>query len=331
VPGISGPSVNALSVTVTATPDTLPQDGTSQSRIVIKAFNAGGQPYPNLSVRLDMQVNGGTTQDLGTLGARTLLTAADGTASTMYTAPAGPGVGGLGAVVAVVATPIASDAANSGVLNSVGALFQAFVHLVPSGTSIPPQTETPTAIIASVTPATPTVGATVLFNGTTSCPSGLNGSACAAATSTLTNWDWDFGDGTAHGSGSVTTHAYSAPRPYAVSLVVTNSQGTRSNPAISVVTVAIPDAINPTAAFVPSTKTAAVNDVISFDASASSPSTGGSIVLYTWTFGDGTTTSTANPTVTHSYASAGAKTVTLTVTDSRGRTSAAATQTITIG
>src|SRR4051812_28023248 len=104
VPSVGGPSATAISLNVTASPDTLPQDGASQSRIIVKAFNAGGQPLPNLTVRLDMQVSGSTV-DLGTLAARSLLTGADGTASTTYTAPAGPRPRGLRPNVGFVAAP----------------------------------------------------------------------------------------------------------------------------------------------------------------------------------------------------------------------------------
>jgi hypothetical protein len=56
-------------------------------------------------------------------------------------------------------------------------------------------------------------------------------------------------------------------------------------------------------------------DITTFDASASyAPS--GSIVSYTWDFGDGTVVTSASPTITHSYLFDGTYTVQLTVTDS---------------
>src|SRR5512140_3359326 len=79
-PSPRGPSTNAISLTVTATPDTLPQNGTAQATVRVKAFNAGGQPLANLPIRLDMRLNG-ATQDFGTLSARNIVTGADGTAS----------------------------------------------------------------------------------------------------------------------------------------------------------------------------------------------------------------------------------------------------------
>jgi len=64
-------------------------------------------------------------------------------------------------------------------------------------------------------------------------------------------------------------------------------------------------------------------DTIVFDASAShAPS--GSIVQYTWDFGDGNVTTVTDPTITHSYPLDGNYTVELTVTDNYGQTATAA-------
>ena len=310
-PSPSGPSTNAISLTVTATPDTLPQNGAAQSTIAIKAFNAGGQPLANYSIHLDMRVNG-ATQDFGTLSARNLITAADGTTSAVYTAPAGPAASGLGTTVALVATPTSGDAANQGILNSVGTLFQAYVRLVADGLTNPPTSEVPTAQFTSST-ATPKVGQSVLFNGTTSCASGLSGSACASAQTTLTAWDWDFGDGSAHGSGSLVSHTYANVGTYAVQLRVTNSQGNMSSPAVTTETVAI----NSSAAAPTSVFTATVDGAAKTATADGSRSTG-QILNYLFSWGDGTNTGGTNPIVTHAYATSGTKAITLTVTDVNG-------------
>lgn len=323
-PTPSGPSTSAIALTVTATPDTLPQNGTSQARVMVRAFNAGGQPLASLPIRLDMQVNG-TTRDLGTLSARSIVTAADGTASATYTAPAGPNAGGDGTLVAFVATVMSGDAVNQGLLSSVGSQSQAFVRLVADSLVNPAPPETPTAVFS--TGGTLTAGAIVLFNGTASCPSTATSGVCNAANSTLTSWDWDFGDNSTHGNGSVATHAYSVARAYAVTLRVTNSQGNSAS-STSVVTIAA--GTNPVALFTALPNPASVNSAVTLDGS---PSTG-QIVNYAWTITSptavvtraGGTSSSTNFTPN----AVGAWTVTLTVTDVNGRSNTSAATTVNV-
>src|SRR5207249_578864 len=85
-PSITGPSEFALSVSVTALPDSILQDGGSQSSIRVTAHDANGQPKVGQSFRLDVLVDGSQV-DFGTLSARTIVTGSDGTAFAVYTAP----------------------------------------------------------------------------------------------------------------------------------------------------------------------------------------------------------------------------------------------------
>jgi len=71
----------------------------------------------------------------------------------------------------------------------------------------------------------------------------------------------------------------------------------------------------PVASFVWSPSVPEVNEVVTFDASASMP-IGGEIVSYEWDFGDGNQAS--GKIVTHRYSSAGSYTATLNVTDNEG-------------
>src|SRR5690349_8633412 len=72
VPSLAGPSELALTLKVTATPDSITQDGGSQSSVKVTAIGPDGKPISGLPVRVDMVV-GGVPQDFGTLAARTLV------------------------------------------------------------------------------------------------------------------------------------------------------------------------------------------------------------------------------------------------------------------
>ncbi len=73
----------------------------------------------------------------------------------------------------------------------------------------------------------------------------------------------------------------------------------------------------PTVTFTVDPQKPVVNDLITFDASASFD-TDGDIVTYVWDFGDETSSNEEVPTITHSYVSAGDYTVKLRVVDDHG-------------
>lgn len=74
---------------------------------------------------------------------------------------------------------------------------------------------------------------------------------------------------------------------------------------------------SPTASFTYWPELPQPNSPVAFDATLSTPN-GGTIIGYTWCFGDTNVTSVTDPIVTHVYASSGTYNVTLTVTDSEG-------------
>src|SRR5438309_5367676 len=88
-PGLSGPSQLAFVLTVTATPDSISQDGGSQSSILIVAIGSSGQPVAGVPIRLDILVNG-VPQDFGTLSVRNVVTNSSGAATAVFTAPTTP-------------------------------------------------------------------------------------------------------------------------------------------------------------------------------------------------------------------------------------------------
>lgn len=95
--------------------------------------------------------------------------------------------------------------------------------------------------VMSATPSTGTAPLTVAFDG----------SASTTPSGTVTSWAWSFGDGTS-GTGARTTHVYSVPGTYTVSLTVTDSNGASSTATGSIVA-------NPLAPAAPSGLTASLS------------------------------------------------------------------------
>jgi PKD repeat protein len=147
----------------------------------------------------------------------------------------------------------------------------------------------------------------------------VDASASTDSDGTLATYSWSFGDG-AVGSGKTTTHAYTTPGEYTVTLTVTDDRG-GSATTTKQVTAALAPNVLPTAALAGTI----ANLSASLDASASADSDG-QIVSYDWNFGDTVTATTTTPTTTHEYAAGGAYTVTVTVTDNRGGTATATKQ-----
>lgn len=161
--------------------------------------------------------------------------------------------------------------------------------------SLPPVPRIVTSAIEGTAPLT------ITFDGTGSTD--LNGP--------IASWRWDFGDG-ATAFEPVASHTFTAPGTYQVTLTVTNALGISAS-ATTTIRVAAENAA-PTAAIAFLGQTIAPA-TITFDASTSRDPDG-SIVGWTWDFGDGT--SGFGRTVSHTYEKPGTYTVTLVVTDDRG-------------
>jgi PKD repeat protein len=112
-PPFAGPSEFGQSVNVAVSPDSLQQDGASQSLITVTVRDANGQPMRNVTLRVETSV-GGTFADFGSLSARSIVTGADGRATVVYTAPAAPPVAVDDfTIVEIGATPIGTDFNNA--------------------------------------------------------------------------------------------------------------------------------------------------------------------------------------------------------------------------
>jgi PKD repeat protein len=303
-PPLTGPSGAATTVTVAAIPDSISQDGGSQSSIRITAVGPNGRPLPNLPLRLDMSVNG-VPQDFGTLSARTVATNADGIATVTFTSPPNnPAFSGTcrnlpGTCVDIVATPVGS-AFETASPQSVQ------IRLVPPGVILPPAS-TPTASF-TVSPSPVLANVPAIFDASASQP--------GTGATLITSYVWDFGDGSS-GNGRSVSHTFTTGATHTVTLTVTNDRGLSASTTQAVV---VGNAAGPTASFTFSPATVHVNQDVFFNASASTASPGRTIRSYTWDYGDGTTASGAIPPA-KKFATANTFVVTLTVTDDLGQSS----------
>ena len=157
----------------------------------------------------------------------------------------------------------------------------------------------------------------------------FNAAASTDPDGTIASYDWDFGDGSPNGSGIALTHTYTAAGTYVVVLTVTDDDGADAT-ATGTVEVTAPGNQVPTASF---TTDPPLNSLfahppvtVDFDASGSFDPDG-TIVSYTWNFGDGN--AGTGKTVSHTYNDSGKFSIILTVVDDDG-VAASATKTITI-
>jgi PKD repeat protein len=203
---LSGPSEFGTSITMTASPDAINQDGGSQSLITITARDSNGKPLRNVSLRTDIFVDGVHT-DFGTLSARSVVTDSNGRATLIYTAPAAPAGPAVdtNTTVNIVATPLGTDFANE-----TSRLVT--IRLLPVGVVVPPDGLQPAF---TFTPSSPVDHQTVLFDASTSRSNSSN---------PITSFTWDFGDGSS-GSGVQATHSFSTPGTYFVKLTIGDSVG----------------------------------------------------------------------------------------------------------
>ena len=289
-PALSGPSALALTLTVKAIPDSISQDGGSQSSVKVTAIGPDGKGVANQPIRVDMMVNG-IAVVYGSLSARTIVTGSDGVASVVYTAPPAPPNG--------VFTPCASTLLASSlpgscvtiIASTTATNFQTatpesvLIRLVPLGVILP-VAGAPTAAF-TYSPQTVSAGIPVQFDA--------SNSTVGQGASQIASYSWSFGDG-GTASGKNPSHTFAAGNSFVVSLTVTNDRGVSSTPATQNLTVA--SAALPTPLFTFSPASPGVGESVFFNGSTSTPGTGhATITSYRWTFGDGGCASGAN--VTH--------------------------------
>jgi PKD repeat protein len=303
-PALSGPSEFSLSLSMTATPDAISQDGGSQSSVRIVARGPDGRPISALPMRVDTTVNG-VAQDYGSLSARTIVTGSDGIAAVTYTAPrqsqgvnTGTCNGLPGTCVDIVATATGTNfqTANPQLVT---------IRLVPPGVILPPA-GSPTAAF-TFTPSAVSVDVPIVFDASNSTP-GQNSSE-------ITSFTWNFGDGTA--TGKTVTHTFTTGGTFNVTLTVMNDRGLSDSDTQAIV-VSATDPFTGDWTFSPTAPLE--NEAVVFNATPVQSSAGHQVVQYTWDFGDPNDRAEKSGVVTsHQFAKANTYNVVLTVVDDLGR------------
>lgn len=141
----------------------------------------------------------------------------------------------------------------------------------------------------------------------------VNASASSDPDGTIASYTWVWDDGTANGSGAITSHQYTDPGSYYLSLTVTDNDGSSSTQSVNVVVNDPASNLPPTASFTADPTSG--NEPLTVDVDATnSTDSDGTIASYSWNWGDGTATG-SGVTASHQYTTPGVYTIILTVTD----------------
>jgi len=288
-PSLIGPAGLGLSITMTASPDQLPRDGSSQSVITLSARNPQNQPI--VGERLSLSLSGAPSG--AAISQSEVTTNSQGTATFTVTAPS---QGSTGNSIVVVATPVGTNADNAR-----ARVLSIIVN--------PANAAAPTAAF-TVSPTTPEIGQLVTFDASTTTDEGVACTSCA--------FTWDFGsDGIA--TGRIVTHTFTSAGSFIVRLTAVDSTGSASR--VTQQTVVVTGTTIPIGLAVTSSPaTPIAKQAATFTATATA-APNHRIVSYQFGWGDGDTNNTNSPVIQHTYAQGGQYLLTLTVRDDLGQSS----------
>ncbi|HYE89354.1 MAG TPA: PKD domain-containing protein, partial [Vicinamibacterales bacterium] len=176
------------------------------------------------------------------------------------------------------------------------------------------QQPTPPTIAIDVTPTSPSVGRDTFFSAARS--TGASGRS-------IVSYQWSFGDGNS-GTGATTTHRYSAPGTYTVTLRATDDVGATATQTTTI-TVALG---GPAVSFTILPAQPRPNQPVTINITAT-PTSGTTVRSYTINWGDGQIETVTSPTQSHIYGGPGAYVISVTATDSLGHTTTV-TQQVTV-
>ena len=289
-PSLIGPADGGQSIQMTAVPDQLPRDGSSQAVVTVIARDPSNRPIVGQRLILSL---GSNAPSGAVLSATEVTTNSQGTATFSVGAPTS---GSMGNSILVIATPVGTNADNT--------------NTRVMSISVNPSNATAPNAQFTWNPPSPDMGQTVTFDASSTTDEGAACTSCG--------FTWDFGDSTT-GTGRVVTHVFGAGGTYTVTLIATDSVGTSSTPLRQNVTVSattIPTSLSVTASpITPIAKQAAT-----FTANAT-PAANHHIVSYQFSWGDGDTNNTSSPVIQHTYSQTGSYLITLTVRDDLNQSS----------
>jgi PKD domain-containing protein len=316
-PSLIGPGNGGLSISMSASPDSLQRDGSSQSVVTLTARDSQGQGVAGQRLSLSL---GLTAPQGATLSAGEVVTNAAGQATFAVGAPVPGSIGDI----AVLATPVGSDASNS-------RPRQIVIRALPQNNAPPdfPCTQQSSACVLpfSINPA--------IYDSSSNTWGGISASeaitfdaSCSPATTCVSRgavdegvpcnactFTWNFGgDGTA--TGAIARHAFSAAGNYQITLTVTDSAGMPS--VVSAILVVSGISIPTNVAVTSSPVTPIAKQAASFTVTAT-PATNHRITSYQFIWGDGDSITISSNVYQHTYSQADSYLLTVTVRDDLGQ------------
>jgi hypothetical protein len=225
VPGLSGPSELALSLTLKANPDFVVADNQSVAQIVATLRGPNSQPVGGRAILFNISDPTGTPALLGELSSVTGQVIASGQSATAVTNAQGVAIVNFAAPartdilsdtsVRVAARPVADDANGAVDRFVVVQVIPAEPRLFPpnSGNTAPKCSFVVQQAIGPNADGSYPAGFQILFQSTSSDADGF-----------IARYEWNFGDGNGDLKSDV-NHAYGAAGAYKVTHQVTDNNG----------------------------------------------------------------------------------------------------------